>query len=402
MSSTKNNLPADVRKNIIRLYIIKASKWFMLIMPIVVPFYEENGLSLHQIMVLKAIYSVSIVIFEIPSGYFADILGRKNTLISGAFLGTAGFVIYSFTGSFTGFIIAELILGAGQSMISGADSAILYDTLNERKLSKEYVKYEGRTISIGNFAESIAGLLGGLLAIVSLRYPYYAQSVVAFFAIPASLTLYEPARIIKDSKPAFGHIFKIVRYALIDNKKLRSNILYSSVIGTCTLTMAWFVQPVFGSAGINISYYGLLWTGLNVLVGLTALKAYSVEQALGKKTTLFLISLLMPLGFVFAGLTNQSVYSLIIIALFYLIRGVATPVLKDYINRDTDSDKRATVLSLRSFILRMMFAALAPLMGWVSDNFSLSYALSGAGVIFLLATIPLYLNYLRKLSRNNH
>jgi MFS family permease len=101
----------------------------MLVMPIVVLFYKENGLNVTQVFILQSVYSLSIVLLEIPSGYFADVLGRKNTISLGAILGFVGYAIYSVTSGFWGFFIAEVLLGFGQSMISGADSALLYDSL---------------------------------------------------------------------------------------------------------------------------------------------------------------------------------------------------------------------------------------------------------------------------------
>ncbi len=100
----------------------------MLTMPIIVLFYQENGLSMQDVLLLKGIYSVAVVLLEIPSGYVADIWGRKKSLILGAIFGCAGFVIYSFSYGFSGFLLAELILGIGGSFISGSDSAMLYDT----------------------------------------------------------------------------------------------------------------------------------------------------------------------------------------------------------------------------------------------------------------------------------
>ena len=101
----------------------------MLIMPIITLFYQENGLGMKDVLLLQGIYSVAIVVLEIPSGYFADVWGRKSTLIIGSFLGVLGFAIYSFTSGFWSFLVAELVLGIGQSFISGSDSALLYDTL---------------------------------------------------------------------------------------------------------------------------------------------------------------------------------------------------------------------------------------------------------------------------------
>src|SRR6056297_1759809 len=163
-----------LKRNIILLYLIKIAKWFMLYMPIVVLFYEENGLSMKHVFLLQAIYSIAIVVLEIPSGYLADVLGRKKTLVIGTMLGFMGFVVYSFSFGFWGFLLAEMVLGMGQSLISGADSAMLYDTLEDMDRSEDYIKFEGRMVSIGNFAEAIAGILGGLLATISLRLPYMA------------------------------------------------------------------------------------------------------------------------------------------------------------------------------------------------------------------------------------
>src|SRR6056297_1328434 len=102
-----------IHPNIPRLYLIKISKWFMLYMPVVVLFYESNGLKMKDIMVLQAIYSVMIVLLEIPSGYMADVWGRKRTILTGAVLGMAGFMVYGVSYGFYGFLIAQVILGIG-------------------------------------------------------------------------------------------------------------------------------------------------------------------------------------------------------------------------------------------------------------------------------------------------
>ena len=207
-------MQAQLKSNITKLYIIKIAKWFMLFMPFMIPFYQDNGLNLSQISILKAIYSVAIVALEIPSGYLADVLGRKKTLVIGSILGFLGFFTYSISYGFIGFLLAEIILGFGQSLISGADSAMLYDSLEELDKKDEYVKYEGRVISIGNLAETIAGVVGGLLVGISLRFPYIAQTMVAFIAIPASLSLFEPQRKSNPLNFGFKYILQIVKTLL--------------------------------------------------------------------------------------------------------------------------------------------------------------------------------------------
>lgn len=380
----------DYRHNLFRLYILKVSHWFMLTMPIVVLFYKDNGLDMSQVFILQAIFSISIVALEIPSGYFADVLGRKNSIIAGSLLGFIGFFIYSLSYGFIGFIIGEITLGFGQSMISGADSALLYDTLIDSDREKDYLKHEGRMTSVGNFAEAFAGILGGLLAGLSLRYPYYVQTLVAFIGVPAAFTLTEP----KISQIKLGlrwkDIVDIVKYSLIKNNRLRWNIIYSSVVGASTLTMAWFVQPWFIRANLPISMFGITWTILNLSVGITAFYAYKLELKMGRVATAAAFTIILAIGF-FASSWISSLWGLIFILMFYLARGVATPILKDNINRITPSNMRATVLSVRNFIIRIIFALLGPLYGWSIDKLSLSAALTIAGMVFtVMAAISFF------------
>ena len=161
-------------------------------MPVVVLFYQNNGMGMHEIFILKAIYSVAIVAMEIPSGWMADVWGRKKTLLLGSILGSVGFLIYSFSYGFWAFVVAEIILGFGHSFVSGADSALLFDSLKANGKESKYTREEGRITSVGNFAEAIAGVLGGFLAAISLRTPFYFQFAVAAIAIPAAFTLIEP------------------------------------------------------------------------------------------------------------------------------------------------------------------------------------------------------------------
>ena len=158
------------------------------------------------------------------------------------------------------------------------------------------------------------------------------------------------------------------------------------VTGTATLTMAWFAQPFFEYTLIDIAWFGILWTTLNLTVAITSYTAHHFEKKLGQRWSVLLIALLIPMGYLALSRFHQPI-GLIVLYLFYLVRGYATPVLKDYINRVTASHIRATVLSVRNFIIRLLFALTGPLLGWVKDVYSLPQALTLAGIIFLVISL---------------
>jgi hypothetical protein len=188
-------------------------------------------------------------------------------------------------------------------------------------------------------------------------------------------------------------IIQIARFALFRDRVLRRNILLSAVTGTATLTMAWFAQPFFEYSGIEIAWFGVLWTTLNLTVAITSYTAHSLERYLGQARSVLFIAILLPAGYLALSRFHTPV-GLIILYLFYLVRGYATPVLKDYINRVTASNIRATVLSVRNFIIRLLFALTGPLLGWVKDIYTLPQALLLAGVIFLICGVLMALLFM--------
>ena len=79
--------------------------------------------------------------------------------------------------------------------------------------------------------------------------------------------------------------------------------------------------------------------------------------------------------------SNISLFGLLFIFIIYFLRGIITPILRNEININTTSDKRATILSIRSFLIRISFAIIAPLIGYFAENESLSLSFYILGVL---------------------
>ena len=384
----------QLRHNILKMYLLKAVLWFMVAMPIIVLFFQEHGLTLTEVMILQSIYSFSVALFEIPSGFIADVFGRKRTIVLSTIFTFIGFLVFSFFGGFYAFAIAQVLVGIGGSLMSGSDSAIIYDTLLETNSKTTYTKIEGRTYAIGNFSEAFAGILGGFLAVGSIYMPIYVQTSILFFSIPIAFTLIEPS-MHKENKlgRSFKAVLEVVKFAMVDNQKLKWLIIYSSAMGVATLSMAWFAQPFFKSINIPLAYFGILWAVLNFSAGLTSFNAHLLDKKDNNYKILFYLALSMLTSFIFLGY-NPSVFGLIFILFIYLLRGLVTPILRNEINENTTSNKRATVLSIRSLIIRISFAISAPILGYIADNYSLAISFYGLAIVVgffsILSAIKLY------------
>lgn len=374
--------PPRLQGNLWKLYAMQACRWFLLIMPVVFLFYQDNGLDLADLLTVQAFYSLCVILFEVPSGYFADRLGRRRSLLIGAICASIGFWIYAFAEVFADFLVAQLLIAIGGSFISGSDSAMLYDTLIELKRRGEYKKVAGRYGSIANVSEGIAALAGGSLALISLRAPLFGQAVLMLFVIPLAWSLVEPTRKTANaSEGSFKAVFKIVRYALHGHAQIKWLILYSSLVGTSTLTIVWLVQPYLIAIELPELWFGPVWAVLQFSVGLFAFFAHRIEALLGRRASLISLILVSAAGYIMLS-QFQALWATAFFLVVYFVRGINGPVLSDYINRCVESDVRATVLSVRSLVGRLMFIIVGPMAGWVSEAYDLSTAFLVCGLTF--------------------
>ena len=360
-----------IKHNIIKMYFLKGVLWFMLSMPIIILFFKENGLSLTEIMTLQGAYSLTVALFEVPSGYLADLFGRKACIVFSTIFSFVGFLFFCFFSGFYYFLVAQILVGFAGSLISGSDSALIYDTLLQTNNKDDYAKIEGRNYAIGNFSEATAGIFGGFLAVSSIYLPVYVQTAFIFLSIPIAFTLVEPEiKNITSSKNSLQSIFILVKSTLIESSKLRWLIVYSSAMGVATLSMAWFSQPFFIAIDLPLVLFGIFWALLNFSSGISSYNSHYFSNKFNYKSLIY-FSVIMSLSFFLLGFSIIS-YGLFFIFIIYFLRGIVTPILRNEINKITSSNIRATVLSVRSFIIRVSFAILAPVLGFIAEHNSLS------------------------------
>ncbi len=374
-----------IEQNIIKLYILRGLLWFMISMPIIVVFFQSNNLTLTEVFILQGIYSFTIAITELPSGYFADYFGRKKSIIISTFCMFLGYLIFSNYTGFDIYIIGQILIAIGGSLMSGADSAIMYDTLIQLHKKNEYTKVEGRTYAIGNFSESIAALITSVILVSSpLLLPIQIQTFIIFLSIPISMTLVEP-KINKDKNvnKSTTILTQSIKSSLINNSKLRWYILFSSSMGIASLSAAWLAQPFFQVIKIPLVNFGILWASLNLIAGFGSYKSHNIEKKFEISSILITIGSLMFILFLLIYF-NINHFGLLCLYIIYYLRGMITPMLKNQINLLTESNIRATVMSIRSFILRISYAILAPILGYLAEDHQ---GESGISYSFLLISL---------------
>ncbi len=370
-----------LRANLWKIYIYKFLSEFYLLAPILIPYYMASGLNSTQIFTVQAAYALSVLVFEIPSGYLADVLGRKQTMIIGAVLFPAGIGIYAFTGSFWTFLLAELVLAIANSMRSGCDSALLYDSLLAMGKESQYKKHEGKSFFFARIGSSLASVMGGLLALFFLRLPLIANIVTASVMLPFALALTEPERTKLRVDRPLRDILSIARFSM-SHQSLRPLIFAAALIMSTGIIGIWAYFLYYEALGVNIGYFGVLFALFQLSSALGSKTSHRIEARWGFKSSLRLLLLIAPV-FLLLGLIS-SIWMIPLIMMNGYIWGFSFPLLMNSMNRFISSDIRATVLSVANMAGSFSYVLLAPSFGKIVDVFSLSTAFILIAAYFLI------------------
>jgi len=364
---------------------------FSLWSPIAAIYFSKVSGSYILGLSIFSIANVSGAVFEIPTGIFSDLIGRKYTTILGGFFYTLSGIFYAIGIDYWWLVAGAIMGGLGRSFYSGNNDALLYDSLNKSNRKEELEKFMGHIGSAEQWALGIAALLGGILAAkYSFRLVMWLSVIPLFFCFFTSWWLTEVWGKIKNESNVYSHL-KEAFGNFIKNKKLRLLSL-SSIIGFGLGEAGFQFRSVFvaglwplwaiGMAQMlsNIgAAIGFGWSG-KIVKKFKAANILMFEQISSK--TINLASLLFP-----------TVASPALMSATSLLYGPSTVAEVSLFQKEFSDKQRATMGSLNSLGRSLFFAIAAVLLGWIADKTNPRIALIAGqivGIVSVWLTWKLY------------
>ena len=370
--------------NLNKLYLLRglAFAWFPI--STIILFYESYGLNIEQIVLLKTILSLSVLVLEVPSGYIADLWGRKACLVVGSGIWVCSWLIYCTGSSFSEFAIAEILAGVAGSLISGANTALAYDTLLQLGREQYYQIWSGRLVAIAGISEAVCGLIGAAIAAVNLVYPFYLQTCCLIIYFCLALTLVEPECHASNLETKKLARLKEIFIDIYQRPKLRWLVLLSSVFSSASFLIVWLSQDYLQQLNISIQAFGWAWAIFHLGMSLASVNSHHLQRILGIRRAILLLIIVLATSYICLGNVRQ-IWGLGFVMSIYLVRGFCTPLILNSMNQQISSSVRATVLSINSLVFRVAFAIVAPLVGAIASRYNLFLGLSLGGCLFLVA-----------------
>ncbi|RLQ21344.1 MFS transporter [Seongchinamella sediminis] len=397
----------SLENNIKAIYLLGFFTGFMVVVPVFVPLLQGYGLSMSEVMQTQALFALTIALCEVPSGYIADLWGRRNAILVGSALNALGFFSLLWADSFVDFLIYEFILGIGFSLISGADLALLYDTevyLQERGLGggAGASKSLSRLIAVEAAASGAAGIAASLLLLWSMDSVVMLQAFTGFAPLLLALLLVEAPRPAGAEASTGGHganARRIVDLLLFGKPVVFWTAFAIAVFGLLAVYVFWIYQKYWEIQGIPLASFGYIWAAFALTVSLSARYSEALERLLGYRQLLVLIAVLPLvglLGMAFGGGWLGVMFGFAI----QVSRGLSMTLFYEALNRRVPGEFRATVNSLVSLGVRSTFIVTGPILGMALDRHGVQPTLLGLVVIFTplmgLVLVPLVLKISRE------
>lgn len=229
---------------------------------IIVLFYLHRGVSLEEVFYLTLVWSITSLIFEVPSGYLADRFGRKRTLMLGALFLLCAWVATWFAHGFLPFVGVFVLMSLAFSMFSGTEEAMLYDSLKELHKENEMTKYNGRLSSARHIFKIFVPTIGAFIAKDLLESQFHILIGIDVLAIIVSFIIFSQLIEPKHKKSVEEYEKGIFRESI--NTIKRNPVLLRISINKTLVMIAsiliWRVyQPMLQELGFTIYWLGIFY-----------------------------------------------------------------------------------------------------------------------------------------------
>ncbi len=380
-------------RNIIKFGFYGFFKNLRFFEPYIYLYFLAIGLSFFEIGLIISIREITMYIFEIPTGFIADIWGKKRSMLLCFVLYIISFVIYYFSYSFLFLAVASIFFGLGEAFRLGTHKAIIFDYLDWRGISDKKSEVYGFTRSVSLYGKALSAILAAVLLIWLGNYHIiFLFSIIPYICAFILIFTYPPERGASTEKEfKFSVIKKHIKDSLSNLlliKKLRVILINSAIFDGAFKASQDYIQPVIRNFIIAYPLFlmieneqnreailiALLYLLINIFGAFASRNSHKLEKYFSTSET--------PLNYLFLGqaflLLGTGYFiqlNLYVVFILFLILNIFSnlrrPLLLGSLVDEIEEVQRATMLSIESQLKSLSVVILAPLLGLLADNLSI-------------------------------
>ena len=382
--------------------------------PFLLLFYQQNGLTVGDFFLFQGIFSLSAILFDIPSGYLADIFPKRNILVLSYLFYIARLILWLFFAQygFWIFLLAEIMFAAHKATWAGCADSYIYEYLKFNSIPQKMKRRYGKMNFFMALGTAFSSLIGawiytmvseytlqkynynyGFMVLISLELILNVAAIILLFGLPKIPQPIHPKTTIKK---AYIDLFKTVIWTM-KNQNIKYHILYSGLLTATTSVFVWSFQPIMKLLVFPVALYGVVYFINHAFRALGSLYSDKINQII----TLPKMAISVFVGFITCFILTfiilnvstvpVSVSLLYFIFISFVIGGqLAFRILHDCrLHTFIPSEMRATSSSVSTMVGRLYSGFFFILMKILLDGVSIQKSLAVCLIIFIVASLPL-------------
>lgn len=371
------------------IFLITNKRVWVTIMAIyylTIPGVNEIGIS----YVLLA-GSITSVIFEIPSGYWADTIGHKNALIFSRILAIISSVFYLISFDLITLIIASIFLSLSIAFTSGTGSAFLRETIYALNRKDEYAKIVGRIKSLGFAIPLLLSAVVPFFVKIDIKIPFLVGLIIDIIGLISAFSLVSPTQTkIAIKELGLKNLISIIK----ESYKIGfiKYSIYTGILSGLIFAIGNYRGPYQASFGVDIAIFGVLFTIGRLLASVLLWFSGFIQKIFSLKKFFLFQSLSYAIIFIILGTTSNVYIAVSVFALQNGLKWGLTEIEDSYfVDLLAESKHKATILSIGAQVQQIIAGIAGLYVGWIIFTYGYSQGFLLFAITFIAIMIPAYL-----------
>jgi MFS family permease len=365
--------------------------------PVFILFLQFHHLNFQEIFWVITIGSMVGFAMEIPTGVFADLFGKKRSIVLSKLGVFISFVIFGFSTSFWMFVVAQAVFELGRALRSGTEGAFIYDYIKQNPGIREmsFTELRGRQKFWQRAGESSAALMGGFIAVC-----FGFNAVFFFAAVPAFANLllavsWEDIKEKRTKRMTLGNSIAHARASIAELAGKRILVLLlvnATIFESSFVAMKSLVQPYMIENGVPLEWFGILFSVFILMAAFSTRYAHVIEKRMGSMNAISLLSFLMIIPPVVVGFGHPSMIGVILLLLVFVMHYMRMPISSSEFQSHLRQENKATMTSTQFMISKNVGNILIlPVAGYMADAFSMQASMLLIALILVMNAVLFYM-----------
>ncbi|MET1014400.1 MAG: MFS transporter [Paenisporosarcina sp.] len=344
-----------------------------------------------QLVLIGTIMEVSVLLFEMPTGLYADHFGRKRSLALGTFIIGLAHLLEGSTPEFWAIAVASAMWGIGWTFISGAEQAWIADELEGKDLETTFLR-GSQCSSFARFSAILASV--GIAMVWSVQVAIlFAGTMLIILAIWAFLKLPETKFVEITREKGVSGVTHMISTIKSGASQIRGNTVLVSI---AMVTLLWglasegfdrlygahFIKDYQLSESESIYWFGAFYA-VAFLMNIVVLRVVE-KNVNGRYAEVLILANTVLIGtmIVFA----WTGHFWLAVAMYWVasaLRNVNYPLMSILTNERIEAKGRATTLSMFGQLDAFGQIAGGPIVGLLALYTSISGGITASALLVL-------------------